>query len=70
MQIDFQTYRDCPVADERKFLEICGIDVSSPKFPIPVQPAADFPDVMRVVHRCEAEYEFLQRRYKGTIVLG
>ena len=36
----------------------------------PVQPAADFPDVMRVVHRCDAEYDFLQRRYKGTIVLG
>ncbi len=70
MQIDFQTYRDCPVPDERKFLEICNIDVSSAKFPIPVQPASGFPEVMKVVHRCEEEFEQLQRRYKGTIVLG
>ena len=49
VQIDFQTYRNCPVADELGFLETCGIDVASPKFPIPVQPAQDFPELMRVI---------------------
>ena len=48
-QIDFQTYRNCPVADELGFLEACAIDVASPKFPIPVQPAQDFPALMRVI---------------------
>ena len=48
-QIDFQTYRDCPVPDERGFLAQCGIDVDSPKFPIPVQPAQDMPELMRVI---------------------
>jgi hypothetical protein len=69
-QIDFQTYRSCPVADERQFLIQCAIDVNSPKFPIPVQPAADFPDLMRVIAACDDEFEMLQRKYKGTIVLG
>lgn len=69
-QIDFQTYRDCPVADERKFLEECGINITSSKFPIPVQPVADFPEIARVLSSCEDEFELLQRRHRGTIVLG
>ena len=48
-QIDFQTYRNCPVADELGFLETCAIDINSPKFPIPVQPAQDFPALMHVI---------------------
>ena len=49
VQIDFQTYRDCPVADELAFIEQCAIDIASPKFPIPVQPAHDMPELMRVI---------------------
>jgi hypothetical protein len=37
------------VPDERAFLAQCGIDVESPKFPIPVQPAQDMPELMRVI---------------------
>ena len=37
------------MADELGFLETCGIDIASPKFPIPVQPAQDFPALMHVI---------------------
>ena len=70
MQIDLQTYRDCPVPDERLFLEICNINIHSNRFPIPVQPLMDFPELVRVVNAIEDEYEWLRKRYKGTIVLG
>ena len=70
LQIDLQTYRDCPVPDERLFLEICNINIRSNRFPIPVQPLMDFPELVRVVNAIEDEYEWLRKRYKGTIVLG
>ena len=69
-QIDLQTYRECPVPDERLFLEICGIDIKSTRFPIPVQPLIEFPELVRVVDAIENEFDWLRKRYKGTIVLG
>ncbi|CAL5224336.1 g7008 [Coccomyxa viridis] len=69
-QIDLQKYRDCPVPDERLFLEMCNIDIESTRFPIPVQPLIDFPELVRVVDAIEEEFEWLRKRYKGTIVLG
>lgn len=70
VQVDLQTYRDCPVPDERLFLELCNIDVESAKFPIPVQPLIDFPELTHVVNAIEDEFDWLRKRYKGTIVLG
>ena len=70
MQIDLQAYRDCPVPDERLFLEICNINVESTRFPIPVQPLTDKPELIRVVDAIENEFEWLRKRYRGTIVLG
>lgn len=70
VQIDLQTYRDCPVPDEQLFLEICNIDIESQRFPIPVQPLIDFPELTRVVDAIENEFDWLRKRYKGTIVLG
>ena len=70
VQIDLQAYRDCPVPDERLFLEICNINVKSTRFPIPVQPLTDKPELVRVVDAIENEFEWLRKRYRGTIVLG
>ena len=70
LQIDLQKYRDCPVPDERLFLEVCNIDIESTRFPIPVQPLIDFPELVKVVDAIEEEFEWLRKRYRGTIVLG
>ena len=56
--------------DERLFLEICNINIQSTRFPIPVLPLIDFPELVRVVDAIENEFEWLRNGIGAPLCLA